>query len=206
MSYSAATISALAGLTEAVDKVTGLSAYKAEQRAIRNENRVLANNMANMAIQSITKMPMQDQINFEQSGFLGYGMDTLGGFVDLPFQQSLAQRRYGQYLNSFETNTLPSLQDLATTRAMLNYWAPDNPMVKVIDQKIESEVGKFENTAMDYMDRSVRFSKVASEDSRGLMPAISFQAKSDWNQTKQLANNIDNIMDALSIDPRKEAS
>ena len=95
MSYSAATISALAGLTEAVDKVTGLSAYKAEQRAIRNENRVLANNMANMAIQSITKMPMQDQINFEQSGFLGYGMDTLGGFVDLPFQQSLAQRRNG---------------------------------------------------------------------------------------------------------------
>ena len=206
MSYSAATISALAGLTEAVDKVTGLSAYKAEQRAIRNENRVLANNMANMAIQSITKMPMQDQINFEQSGFLGYGMDTLGGFVDLPFQQSLAQRRYGQYLNSFETNTLPSLQDLATTRAMLNYYSPDNPMVKVIDQKIEGEVGKFENTAMDYMDRSVRFSKVASEDSRGLMPAISFQAKSDWNQTKQLANNIDNIMDALSIDPRKEAS
>ena len=206
MSYSAATISALAGLTEAVDKVTGLSAYKAEQRAIRNENRVLSNNFANMAIQSITKMPMQDQINFEQSGFLGYGMDTLGGFVDLPFQQSLAQRRYGQYLDSFETNTLPSLQDLATTRAMLNYYSPDNPMVKVIDQKIEGEVGKFENTAMDYMDRSVRFSKVASEDSRGLMPAISFQAKSDWNQTKQLANSIDNIMDALSIDPRKEVS
>ena len=206
MSYSAATISALAGLTEAVDKVTGLSAYKTEQRAIRNEHRVLANNFANMAIQSITKMPMQDQINFEQSGFLGYGMDTLGGFVDLPFQQSLAQRRYGQYLNSFETNTLPGLQDLATTRAMLNYYSPDNPMVKVIDQKIEGEVGKFENTAMDYMDRSVRFSKVASEDSRGLMPAISFQAKSDWNQTKQLANSIDNIMDALSIDPRKEIS
>lgn len=206
MSYSAATINALAGLTQAVDKVTGLSAYKVEQAAIRNENRVLSNNMANMAIQSITKMPMQDQINFEQSGFLGYGMGTLGGFVDLPFQQSLAQRRYGQYIDSFEASTMPFLQDLGTTRAMLNYYSPDNPMIKVIDQKIENEVGKFENTAMDYMDRSVRFSKVASEDSRGLMPAISFQAKSDWNQTKKLANSIDNIMDALSIDPRKEVS
>tara|TARA_Y100000768_G_scaffold387236_1_gene377858 strand:+ start:9282 stop:9902 length:621 start_codon:yes stop_codon:yes gene_type:complete len=206
MSYSAATINALAGLTQAVDKVTGLSAYKVEQAAIRNENRVLSNNMANMAIQSITKMPMQDQINFEQSGFLGYGMGTLGGFVDLPFQQSLAQRRYGQYIDSFEASTMPFLQDLGTTRAMLNYYSPDNPMIKIIDQKIENEVGKFENTAMDYMDRSVRFAKVAGEDSKGLMPAISFQAKSDWSQTKQLANSIDNIMDALSIDPRKEVS
>jgi len=201
MAYSAQTIEALASLTNALDKATGLSARREEQRTIRAEKRQLSNNMANMAIQSISKMPMQDQINFEQSGFLNYGMGTLGGFVDLPFQQALAQKRYGQYLDSFEASSLPHLQDLGTTRAMLNYWAPDNPVVKIIDQKISSEVQKFENTAMDYMDRSTRFAKVASEESGGLLPAISFQAKSDWGQTKMLSDNIDNIMQSLTIDP-----
>lgn len=104
----------------------------------------------------------------------------------MPFQQSLAQRTYGNYLDSYETNTVPYLQDLASTRALLNYYSPDNPMVNVIDGKINSEMGKFQNTTMNYMDQSIRFSRVATEESQRFMPAISFQAKSDWEQTKSL--------------------
>jgi hypothetical protein len=200
MSYTAETINALANFSTAIDKVTGASAYRAERAEIRKEERTMANSMASMAIQSITKMPMQDQINFEQSGFLGYGMDSLGGAIDMPFQQSLAQKRYGQFVDSFEANTLPLLQDLTGTRAMLNYYSPDNRMVKVIDQQINTEVNKFKKTVVDYMDRSPRFSKVATEQG-GLLPGMAFQAKSDWHQTKMLADSVDNLLNTLTIDP-----
>lgn len=186
MGYAAETLLAFKGFTETLDQFTGASARRAEQAEIRKEERTIVNNMATMAMQSMSKMPMQDQINFEQSGLLGYGMSTLGGFIDMPFQQSLAQRTYGNYLDSYETNTVPYLQDLASTRALLNYYSPDNPMVNVIDGKINSEMGKFQNTTMNYMDQSIRFSRVATEESQRFMPAISFQAKSDWEQTKSL--------------------
>ena len=155
MSYAAATINALANLAGAVSTATGAPQRAQEQYEIRKEKRAMVNQYTSLALQSITKFPQQDQLNLEKSGFLGYGTKSLGGFYDHPFQQPLAQRTYGNWVENFEENTLPGLQDLASVGVALKYYSPDNKMVDVIEQKINSEVDKFEDTVVGFFVKNL---------------------------------------------------